>query len=94
MTANQVNYWTLQEQKRSNLVREAETERANKAKEAENYRTNSANEALKSETNAINKGHYAITDEIAKKKLASEVFKNYSNGLFGKGGVISVGGLL
>lgn len=34
MTANQINYWALQETKRNNLVRERETERSNKENEA------------------------------------------------------------
>lgn len=33
MTSNQIQYWTLQEQKRSNRVKERETERSNKASE-------------------------------------------------------------
>lgn len=49
MTQNQIAYWTLQETKRSNQVREGETERSNKAREWETNRTNVRNEDLKSD---------------------------------------------
>ena len=39
MTANQINYWNLQETKRSNLAREAETQRHNT--KVEDYNTGS-----------------------------------------------------
>lgn len=51
MTANQVAYWKLQEEKRANLVKEGETERSNKAKEQETLRSNQAKEALTAELN-------------------------------------------
>lgn len=52
MTANQVAYWTLMEQKRANLVDEKERNRANQAKEQENIRSNKAREALTDYDNA------------------------------------------
>lgn len=45
MTHNQIEYWKLQEQKRSNLANESETNRSNVARESENYRHNTATEA-------------------------------------------------
>lgn len=54
MTQNQIAYWTLQETKRSNQVKEAETQRTNKANESirqqnvdETNRTNLVNEQIK-----------------------------------------------
>lgn len=49
MTQNQIRYWELQEQKRSNQIREAETERANRAKETETNRANVEQENLKAD---------------------------------------------
>lgn len=54
MTQNQIAYWTLQETKRSNQVKEAETQRTNKVNESirqqtvdETNRTNLVNEQIK-----------------------------------------------
>lgn len=44
MTANEVAYWNLQEQKRANLVDEAERQRANMTKEVETERSNRVRE--------------------------------------------------
>lgn len=60
MTQNQIAYWTLQESRRSNQVREAETMRSNKAKEAENYRTNTANEQIKAAQQRAQQERYAF----------------------------------
>lgn len=76
MTANQINYWNLQETKRHNLGSEAETSRANKAKEAidlskanETARANRANEA---ETNRSN---LAKETETRRHNIQDEGFK-------------------
>lgn len=70
MTANQIAYWNMRENERSNraneaetnrsnVTRERETERSNRAKEAENYRHNFATEG---ETERHNKRTEAQTD--------------------------------
>ena len=46
MTQNQIAYWRLKEDQRSNLAKEAETNRSNLAKEAETYRSNVENEII------------------------------------------------
>lgn len=46
MTANQLQYWSLQEQKRSNRAKESEAVRSNTAKETEARRSNKVKEAL------------------------------------------------
>lgn len=56
MTQNQIAYWSLQETKRSNLIREAETERSNKAKETETNRSNVARETETKRSNLVNEG--------------------------------------
>lgn len=84
MTANQINYWKLQEEKRANAARELETHRANLATERENkrsnrareYETNRANlaqEALKKESNVINANFNAETQRshLAQERLTS-----------------------
>lgn len=52
MTGNQINYWNLQEMKRSNLAKEQETKRSNVAKEQETARSNRQQEELKYQQNA------------------------------------------
>lgn len=47
MTQNQIAYWTMQEQKRANRMRERETERSNLEREQETRRSNVRNESLK-----------------------------------------------
>lgn len=51
MTANQIAYWSLQEDKRSHLVNELETHRSNKAREVENERHNISTETETSRHN-------------------------------------------
>lgn len=51
MTQNQINYWKLQEERRSNLAQEGETKRSNLAKE---YETNRSNLAKETETHRSN----------------------------------------
>lgn len=46
MTANQLKYWDLQEQKRANLAKEQETQRSNLAKELETNRANVVREEM------------------------------------------------
>lgn len=45
MTANLINYWRNQEERRSNLAQEAEVERSHRAVEQETERSNRAREA-------------------------------------------------
>lgn len=47
MTQNQIAYWKLQEDKRSNLARETETNRSNLARETEEHRSNVASEDIR-----------------------------------------------
>lgn len=61
MTANQVAYWKLQEEKRSNLAKENETNRSNVAKENLTDYSNKVNLA-----NTIVQGVGKIADSIAK----------------------------
>lgn len=65
MTRNQIEYWNLQEQKRSNKAQEeqkakelAELQRSNTARELENSRTNRANEDIKRQD--IARGYAAV----------------------------------
>lgn len=69
MTANQINYWALQEEKRHNSEQETfqreanrETKRSNLSREAEQARTNLANEQIREAGNAINLQHYERLD--------------------------------
>lgn len=68
MTANQIAYWNLQEQRRSNLERERETQRSNLAKEKETNRSNLAREHLQG----------SELDETVRSNLVKEQF-NISN---------------
>lgn len=80
MTANQINYWNLQETKRSNLARETEATRHNK--EVEGYNTgslletarhNQANEQEASRHNIQSENLSFITaSEMARHNKASE----------------------
>lgn len=45
MTANQIAYWKLQEEKRSNLADELEAKRSNIARERETHRSNVTQES-------------------------------------------------
>lgn len=56
MTQNQINYWKLQEERRSNLAQEGETKRSNLAKEAETNRSNIAKETETHRSNVANEG--------------------------------------
>lgn len=67
MTQNQIAYWTLQETKRSNQVKEAETQRTNKANEGIRQQT-------VDETNRSN-----LVNEQIKQFTASEQAKRWEN---------------
>lgn len=54
MTSNQIAYWQLQEQSRSNQARERETARSNRASESEAHRSNLAREQEQNRSNLIN----------------------------------------
>lgn len=62
MTANQISYWNLMENSRSNLAKEAETNRANVAKEREELRSNQARERE-------NLRHNLETEDVAKRDI-------------------------
>lgn len=70
MTRNQINYWDLEEKKRSNRAQEIETNRANLAREGETARNNRAVEA---ETNRSN---LAREQETHRANVANEDIKN------------------
>lgn len=68
-TANQIAYWKLQEEKRSNVSRETETNRSNLASEAETNRHNLATEEVASGS---------LTETI-RSNLAKEAETNRAN---------------
>ena len=80
MTHNQIEYWKLQEEKRSNIANETENARHNKAYESEVSRHNVATETLQlgslNETIRSNKAREGLTAaanaEIARHNVASE----------------------
>lgn len=51
MTVNQLQYWTLQEQKRANRANEQETRRSNRAREFETQRHNVRSEQIDTDRN-------------------------------------------
>lgn len=53
MTSNQVSYWNLIEQQRSNREREKETNRSNLIKEGETHRSNVAKERENERSNQV-----------------------------------------
>jgi hypothetical protein len=65
MTTNQIAYWRLQEDKRANAAREAETYRSNVAREGETNRSNLVNEEVKVATQAENVRHNQMTELLA-----------------------------
>lgn len=80
MTHNQIEYWKLNETKRSNLANEAEAKRANQARELETNRANLENEAIKRRANSINAAHYRNVDaETQRANLAREYENSRSN---------------
>lgn len=94
MTANQIAYWNLQEQKRSNQVREGETMRHNLTTESETARDNvfknresrRANLAKERETERHNVAtEYQARDELGLKKTQTviNVIDNFTDKLMG-----------
>lgn len=93
MTRNQIEYWKLQEEKRSNRAGETETRRANLARETESHRSNLANERenarsnrarenLQREGNVINSLHLERQDaENERANRASEALRADSNAI-------------
>lgn len=57
MTRNQIEYWKLKEQQRSNKASQAEQSRSNKAQEQETVRSNRARESETHRSNLINESH-------------------------------------
>lgn len=86
MTHNQIEYWKLQEEKRSNITNETETARHNRAYEAETSRHNVAVETLQlgslNETIRSNKAREGLTAaanaEQARHNVASEHLQSSS----------------
>lgn len=80
MTQNQIKYQQLQEDKRSNLVNEAETERSHRANEAETNRSNVARETETHRSNVANEQLTAARDaETKRSNLARELETNRHN---------------
>lgn len=73
MTHNQIEYWKLQESKRSNVAKETETNRANLASERENERSH---RAVEQETRRSN---LAREDETHRSNVANEGIKKEAN---------------
>lgn len=96
MTANQINYWSLQETKRSNLAREEETNRSNLAKEKETNRSNLASEFETNRHNLVSEGigqqqanaaslnaqvNYMNVQELSRHNNAMEGLQSHSNAI-------------
>lgn len=87
MTNNQIQYWNLQESKRSNRAVESETQRTNMAKEAETHRSNLEREALARQQlltdirNTVKQRqyNYAVLSETNRSNVAREKETNRSN---------------
>lgn len=62
MTRNQIEYWSLLENKRSNIARETETKRANLAREVETNRSNVARELETARSNRMNEQITSLRD--------------------------------
>lgn len=77
MTANQINYWRLQEDKRHNVTSENETGRHNQATEKETGRHNLA---VEGETNR----HNLQTEQVDIGKLNESVRHNYQTEALGR----------
>lgn len=72
MTRNQIEYWSLQERKRSNLANEAEAARSNRAKESYNLRDLAEKQRHNTQTEVLNL--LGVEEEVRKNK-ASEGIK-------------------
>lgn len=73
MTKNQIDYWRLQEEKRSHAATEGETKRSNLAKEAENYRSNLARETETHRANVVSEGiAFGNLSEATRSHMANE----------------------
>lgn len=64
MTANQINFAALQENRRHNVVSEGETERHNKASEEETQRHNFVSEREQHYSTSVSEEHYQRSDAI------------------------------
>lgn len=95
MTANQIAYWTLQETKRSNLIKEGETRRTNLANEGikrsqiyETTRANRAQEALKGQENVMRGNEIALKAEDLQSQKARRTNQTVTDYISAIGGVI------
>ena len=83
MTANQLRYWELQENKRSNLAKEIETNRSNLAKESETHRSNLAQETETHRSNttqeAWNAPYYDAKTMESRTKSAENLTRSFKN---------------
>lgn len=68
MTSNEVAYWQVQEQKRSNLMNESLKDFANK----ETRRSNMANENIKKDTLSESQRHNQTTERIDEKQVDAQ----------------------
>lgn len=76
MTANQIAYWTMQEQKRSNLADETERNRANVAKEVETNRSNLANEVERNRSNLANEALTGFANQTARNRQVTDTVRS------------------
>lgn len=95
MTANQIAYWTLQETKRANTVREGETHRTNvrhegieESKVTESRRHNLADEQIRSGTLTESKRHNVATEGIERLKAESQKERWESQSAIDRGNMI------
>nr|AVX53438.1 putative ORF1 [Marmot picobirnavirus] len=70
MTANQINYWTLQENKRHNIVGERENTRHNMVTEGETQRHNIVTENVSISNLYESQRHNMATEELGRSQLA------------------------
>lgn len=87
MTQNQISYWKLQEEKRSNVAKETETHRSNRVNEEianfrnlEEQRHNQASEAIQNLDLEERARHNTVSEgEALRSNLANEYLKGQSN---------------
>lgn len=79
MTANQIAYWNLQENMRSNRVREAETNRHNVV-----------GEAIDRDTQIAQQKRWEQQSRADAVKAATGAVRDVGSTLFGKGGLIGL----
>lgn len=96
MTTNQIAYWNLQEQKRSNRAVEQETARANIAREMENIRHNTTTESIQDYTSKQQAKRWSYQNVIDSSKEARATIAQLLNpwGIGLKDAVSGLSGIL